>query len=36
LETKLKIEGNLPVNNGNDDWWLSIPNPSQYFQGLFD
>jgi len=32
LEAKLKIMGNLSVNNSEDNWWLSIPNPSQYFQ----
>lgn len=32
LESRLRIEGNLPINNGEDNWWLSIPNPEQYFQ----
>lgn len=32
LESRLRIEGNLPVNNHDDNWWLSIPNPEQYFQ----
>lgn len=32
LDAKLKIRGNLPINNGDDNWRLSIPNPSRYFQ----
>lgn len=32
LESRLRIEGNLPVNNDDDNWRLSIPNPEQYFQ----
>lgn len=32
LEAKLKITGNLPINNGEENWQLAIPNPSQYFQ----
>lgn len=32
LEAKLKITGNLTIDNNGDNWELSIPNPSQYFQ----
>lgn len=32
IDTKLKVKGNFPVNNGDRNWWLSIPNPSLYFQ----
>ncbi|MCS6942389.1 MAG: D-alanyl-D-alanine carboxypeptidase/D-alanyl-D-alanine-endopeptidase [Geminocystis sp.] len=32
LEPVLVIRGNLPVSQGEDNWFLSIPKPAEYFR----
>ncbi len=34
LESKLIITGTLASNGDADDWWLSIPQPAQYFKDV--